>query len=115
MSKLIFRSLLILAVVASSTVAMATTTITGATTIGSASNSFTPSSKVGISIISTANSYAAAACHVNGTFEYGTVGGSGTTQDTSKIFSKAIPAQTGTIGAPTAQTSATELTGTGWQ
>lgn len=116
MTKLIFRSFLVVFMLVSASAAMATVTINGATTIGSASNSFTPSAKVGISITSTANSYAAGACHVSGTFEYGTVGGTGTTEDVSKIYSKAIPAQgTNTTCAPTSQTSATALQGSGWQ
>jgi len=116
MTKLILRSFLVISMLASATVAMATTSITGATTIGSASNSFTPSAKVGISISASSTSYAAAACHLSGTFEYGTVGGAGTTQDVSKIYSKAIPSQTSyTVGTPTSQTSSTALTGTGWQ
>jgi len=109
MIKNIFRSILLLSIVASSSVAMATTSIEGATTIGSASNSFTPSAKVGISITSLPTSYTATSAHLNGTFQYGTVGGSGTTQDASKIFSAPIPTQSGSIGAPTTTDSATTL------
>lgn len=118
MKKQVLRAFLVLTVLGFAASASATTSITGATTIGSAANTFTPSAKVGISISSSATSYAAAACHVNGTFEYGTIGGtnlSGSFTDTSKIYKKDIPTQSGTVGAPTAQTSATSLSGTGWE
>lgn len=81
--------------------------ITGSTTIGS--GTFTPSAKVGIKLISAPGSYAATSAHVNGTFEYGTVGGTGVTGDPSKILKKTIPAQSGTVGVPTAPASATAL------
>lgn len=82
--------------------------ITTSTTIGG--GSFTPSSKVGIKILSTATSYAATSAHVSGTFEYGTVGGAGVTGDPSKILKKAYtnPANA-TVGTPTAPASATAL------
>jgi len=90
------------------------TSIVGTVTIGG--GSFTPSSKVGLSIASQSTSYAAASAHLNGTYEYGTVGGTGLTgsyTDTSKIYQGDIPSQSGkTIGTPTQQTSATSLAGT---
>ncbi|MEI6827263.1 MAG: hypothetical protein WCK54_16845 [Desulfuromonadales bacterium] len=106
---LIFATLLGLL---SASTAFAVTTIEGSTTIGG--GTFTPSSKVGIKIISTATSYAATSAHVSGTYQYGTVGGSGVTGDPSKILKKAIPTQSGTIGAPEDPASATGLTGT-WE
>jgi hypothetical protein len=92
------------------TSASAVTSIDASTTIGG--GSFTPSSKVGIRIISTATSYAATSAHVSGTYQYGTVGGAGVTGDPSKIVKKAIPAQSGTVGAPENPASALALTGT---
>lgn len=118
MKKQIFKAVLVIAVLGFAASASATTSITGITTIGSGANTFTPSAKVGISITSVPTSYVAGSCHVNGTFEYATLGGTGLTgtfTDTSKIYKKAIPAQTGTVGAPTPQTSATELQGSGWE
>jgi hypothetical protein len=117
MKKQILKAFLVLAIVASASTAMAGATIVGTVTIG-AGNTFTPSTKVGINIMSTSTSYAAAGAHLNGTKEYGTVGGSGLAagQDPSKIYSKDIPSQvaTATVGAPTTQTDATQLVGTGW-
>ena len=115
MKKTIFCSVLMLVVLASASGAMAVTTIIGATTLGNASNSFTPSTKVGISVLSTLTAYAATSCHVNGSYEYGTVGGTGTTQDPSKIYQATIPAQTGSVGVPDAPTSATALGSQSWQ
>jgi hypothetical protein len=85
--------------------------ITSSTVIGN--GAFTPSSKVGIKLISLPSSYAATSAHVNGTFQYGTVGGSGVVGDPSKIVKKTLPTQTGTVGAPDAPESATSI-GTGW-
>jgi len=118
MKKQVLKALLVLAVLSFAATASATTTITGATTIGSSANSFTPSAKVGISITSISTSYVAGSCHVNGTFEYATLGGTGITgtyTDTSKIYKKDIPSQTGkTVGTPTSQSSATALQGSDW-
>lgn len=116
MNKKILNTLMVLAGIGCASTAMATVTITGSVTIGG--GSFTPSNKVGLSATASATSYAAGSCHVSGTYEYGTVGGSGITgsfSDTSKIYQKTIPAQTGTVGAPTSQSSATALQGSNWQ
>lgn len=115
MSKKILNTIVVLAGIGCATTAMAATSINTTTVIGA--GTFTPSAKVGISAQSTATSYAATACHLSGTFEYGTVGGSATAKDASKIYHKDIPAQAAdaTVGAPTAVTSATDLPGTGWE
>ena len=118
MKKQILKAFLVLAVVGSASAAMAETTIVGTTMIG-AGNTFTPSTKVGISISAVATAYAAGSCHLNGTKEYGTVGGTGITgtyADASKIYTKDIPTQstTNNVGVPTPQTTATQLQGT-WQ
>jgi len=86
--------------------------ITGSTTIGN--GTYAPSAKVGISLVSASTSYGATSCHLSGTLEYGTGGGAGFTGDPTKILSKAIPTQTGTVGTPDDPT-ATALPGTGWQ
>jgi hypothetical protein len=118
MRKEIFKAFLILAVIGVSSSAWASgTSIVGVTTIGGPSNTFSPSSKVGISVASNATSYVASSCHVNGTFEYGVVGGTGlagTYTDTSKMYKATIPTQSGTVGAPTAQSDPTTLAGT-WE
>lgn len=116
MKKQILKAFLILAVASSASTAMATVTINTTVTVG-AGNTFSPSTKVGISMTSIATSYAAGSCHLNGTKEYGTVGGSGVTgtySDPSKIYVKDIPTQatTNTVGVPTTQTTATSLIGT---
>lgn len=89
--------------------------ITSATTLGL--TPFSPSAKVGVSATSANLSYCAASCHVSGSFQYGTCGGSGITgtyTDTAKIYKGTIPTQsaTATVCAPTAQGSATTLAGT---
>lgn len=117
MKKDICKVFFVIAAIGLSTSAWAETSITGVTTIGGASNTFSPSAKVGISVSASSTSYAAASCHVNGTFEYGVVGGTGLTgsyTDTSKIYKAAIPAQSGNVGTPTGQGSATSLSGT-WE
>lgn len=119
MKKQILKAFLVLAIAGAASSAMATTSITGQTTIGNG-NTFSPSSKVGISITAIPTSYAAGSCHVNGTKEYGTVGGTGitgTNNDPSKIYSENIPTQssTNTNGVPTSQSSATALQGSSWQ
>ena len=120
MKKTIFSSVLMLVILASASAAMATTLISGQVSLSASGNSFTPSSKVGISLTSLTNSYAATSCHVSGTYEYGTLGGTGLTgaaSDPSKIYQTTIPTQsaTATVGAPDATTSATSLPGSGWQ
>ncbi|MFZ4859277.1 MAG: hypothetical protein ACOYL3_23105 [Desulfuromonadaceae bacterium] len=96
----------LLGLVSASTVFAAT--ITTSTTIGG--GSFTPSAKVGINVVSLSGSYAATSAHVSGTFEYGTVGGTGVTGDPAKILKKAYTAASGaTVGAPTAPASAVAL------
>jgi hypothetical protein len=116
MKKTILSSVLLLAVVALAPAAMAATSIIGATTLGSATNSFTPSTKVGLSVISTQTAYAASSCHVNGTFQYGTVGGTGSAQDASKIYQADIPTgQSGDYGKPTDPASATALGSVTWK
>ena len=93
--------------------AFATVTINSSTSI--AGGNFTPSSKVGMSVTSSSTSYAVTSCHVSGTFEYGSGGGSTYTGDPSKIMSATIPTQTGSVGVPTATTVATGLpTGVTW-
>ncbi|MBT0664554.1 hypothetical protein KI809_09610 [Geobacter pelophilus] len=108
----------ILAVLCFSTSALAAQSITTTTSIGG--GSFTPSAKVGISITSAANSYTATSCHVSGKKEFGSAGGTGITNtltDTSKIYSKAIPAQqaNATVCVPTATNSATAGPDGAWQ
>lgn len=118
MKKQILKAFLLLAIAGSASTAMAVTSIVEESTIGNG-NTFTPSAKVGIYIISSPLSYAATSCHLNGTMEYGTVGGTNTTQDPSKIYSQAIPTQatTNTWGIPDQPGSAITITGTGtaWQ
>lgn len=122
MRQQILKAFLVLAVVGSASAAKATVTISQTVTIG-AGNTFSPSTKVGISMTSISTSYTAGSCHLNGTKEYGTVGGSGITgtyADPSKIYSANIPTQatTNTVGVPTTQSSATALTNAGngtWQ
>ena len=119
MKKQILKAFLVLAVVGASTSAMAAgTLITGIITIG-AGNTFSPSTKVGISLISVPTSYSSASCHLNGTKQYATIGGSnlsGSYTDASKIYTADIPSQssTNTTGVPTSQTDATAITGS-WQ
>jgi|GEM_PF-3134146 len=89
--------------------------ITQATTLGLIP--YSPSAKVGVSAASANLSYCAASCHVSGSFQYGTCGGSGITgtyNDTAKIYKGTIPTQdaNATVCAPTSQTSATSLSGT---
>jgi hypothetical protein len=73
---------------------------------------------VGIGILSTQTAYAATSCHINGSYEYGTVGGTGTTQDPSKIYQAPIKDQTSNttgVGIPDYPTSATALGTQSWQ
>jgi hypothetical protein len=121
MKKQILKSFLILAVVGSASAASATTSINSTITIG-AGNTFTPSTKVGISTSAVPTSYTAASCHLNGTKEYATIGGSNLTvnanlDDPSKIYSTDIPVQstTNTVGVPTGQTDAQKLVGSSWK
>ena len=111
--KKLFILVAILAMVGFTSSAFATDTIIDSTVIGG--GAFTPSTKVGFSVTSQSTSYAAASAHVNGTFQYGTGGGSAFTDDPSKIYKSDIPTQTGTVGAPTSQTDATQLVGSGWE
>ena len=94
----------------------ANTSITTATILGG--GKFTPSAKVGLNVTSTSLAYTATSCHVSGTFQYGTVGGSGTASDASKVYQATIPTQTSTatVCAPTAagSTAGTLPTGTTW-
>jgi hypothetical protein len=86
--------------------------ITTSTVIGN--GTFSPSTKVGIAILSAPTSYAATSAHLSGTFQYGTGGGSAYVGDASKILKKAIPSQASyTVGTPDAPTDATTI-GTGW-
>jgi hypothetical protein len=100
MKKTVFKSFLILVVLGSASVSMAATSIYMATTLGNG-NSFSPSNRVGFSVFSTQVTYSVTSCHINGTYEYGAVGGSYTTADASKIYFKNIPTQT--ITNPTGQ------------
>lgn len=86
--------------------------ITGSTTIGG--GTYSPSSKVGIKLVSAATSYGASACHVNGTLEYATGGGTAFGGDPTKIVSKAIPTQaaTATVCAPSTPTATALPSGT---
>jgi hypothetical protein len=119
MRKAIFKAFLVLAIIGLSAPAWATSTISAPTTLGSAANTFSPSAKVGISVTSISTSYAAGSCHLNGTFEYGIVGGTGLTgsyTDVSKMYKETIPDQSGkTVGTPTSQSSATALQGGSWE
>lgn len=115
MKKNIFKAFIFLAISGSATTAMATQTISGTVTIG-AGNTFTPSAKVVISVTSAATSYTAASAHLNGTKQYGTVGGAnitGSYTDPSKIYVADYTTTAGsTVATPTSQTSATSLSGT---
>jgi hypothetical protein len=116
MKKQVLKSFLLLAIVGSASTAMAVTSIVGQVTIG-AGNTFTPSAKVGIRIISGPLSYAAQSCHINGTKEYGTTGGTGSAKDVSKIYSKNIPDQasnTTGVGIPGDPADATDLASGTW-
>lgn len=115
MKKQILKAFLLLGIIGSASSALAVTSIEGTVTIG-AGNTFTPSAKVGIRIISAALSYAAQSCHINGTKQYGTVGGTGTTQDVSKIYSQDIPNQSSVttgVGQPSDPATALALNATG--
>ena len=118
MKKQILKAFLVLAIVGAASSAMALTTISGQTTIGSG-NSFTPSAKVVISISSISTSYTAGSAHLNGTNEYGTVGGAnltGTFADPSKVYSEPYTTTAGSsVATPTSQSSATQLQGSNWQ
>ena len=88
MKKQILKAFLTIAVLSSASTAMAITSIIDTITIG-AGNTFSPSTKVGLTISAVNTSYAAASCHLNGTKEYGTVGGAnltGSYNDPSKIY-----------------------------
>jgi hypothetical protein len=119
MKKQILKALMVLAVIGSASTAMATQTISGAVTIGAGSNTFAPSSKVVISLTSISTSYCAGSAHLNGIKEYGTCGGTGITgsfTDVSKVYVKDYTTTSGsTVATPTAQSSATQLQGSGWQ
>jgi hypothetical protein len=108
MKKQILKAFLVLAVVGSASTAMATQTISQTVTIG-AGNTFSPSTKVVISVASIPTSYTAASAHLNGTKEYGTAGGTGltgTNNDPSKIYSRDYTTTTGsTVATPTSQTA----------
>lgn len=112
MKKQILKSFLVLAIIAAASSAMAATTIQGQVTLGS--GSYSPSTKVGLLVSSTAVAYAATAAHLTGTKQYGTVAGSGVTGDPSKIYVKDNITQSGDCGLPSAPASATSL-GSGWQ
>lgn len=87
-------------------------TITGSTTIGG--GTYSPSAKVGINLVSAAAAYGATSAHLNGTYEYGTVGGTvAAGNDPTKILSKAFttPA-TNTVGVPEAPTAGALPSGT---
>lgn len=86
--------------------------IISSTTIGG--GTYAPSTKVGVSLVSLRTSYGATSMHLNGTIQYGTVGGTGVTGDPTKIMSKPYTsATTSTVGIPETPT-ALALTGTGW-
>lgn len=117
MKKRILKSFLLLAVVGSASTAMATQTISGTVTIG-AGNTFSPSAKVVLSVTSVATAYTATSAHLNGTKQYGTVGGAnitGTYTDPSKIYvaDYATPS-TATAAQPLATDSATQLVAGSW-
>ena len=118
MKKQILKAFLLLSIVGAASTAMATQTIDQTVTIG-AGNTFTPSSKVVITLTSIATSYVAGSAHLNGTKEYATCGGSnvtGTYNDVSKIYSEDYTTTSGsTVATPTSQTSATAMQGTHWQ
>jgi hypothetical protein len=116
MKKQILKSFVLLAIVGSASTAMAVTSIVGQVTIGSG-NTYTPSAKVGIRIISSALSYAASSCHINGTKEFGTTGGTGSAKDVSKVYSRSIPDQasnTTGVGIPSDPADATDLASGTW-
>jgi hypothetical protein len=113
MKKQVLKALVVLTVVGSASAAMATQTINGTVTIG-AGNTFSPSTKVVISVASIATSYTACSAHLNGTKEYATVGGTGitgTNTDPSKIYARDYTTTAGsTVATPSAMpTSATVL------
>lgn len=102
-----------------SSAAFAAVSINSTTSIGG--GPYTPSTKVGISVLSAPTSYAATACHLNGSLQYGTGGGKDYTDDPSKIKSSKIEdqASTNTVGVPKTVSSATALPtptdSNGWQ
>lgn len=117
MKKSIFKAFLFLAIAGSATTAMATQTISGTTTIGSG-NTFTPSAKVVISVTSLPTAYTATSAHLNGTKQYGTVGGAnitGTNTDPSKIYVADYTTEAGSdVATPVATDSATQLPDATW-
>jgi len=119
MKKQVLKAFLVIAIVAASSAAYAEQTISGTVTIGNGQNTFSPSSKVVISLSSIATSYCAGSAHLNGIVEYGTCGGTGITgtyNDVSKIYSQPYTTTTGaTAGTPTAQSDATQLQGSNWK
>lgn len=121
MKKQILKAFLVLAIVGAASAAMATQTINGECTIG-AGNTFTPSTKVVISIASIPTSYTAASAHLNGTKQYGTSGGTGLTgsnNDPSKIYSRDYTTTAGsTVATPATQDTAAltlQPADTNWQ
>lgn len=80
--------------------------ITGETAIGS--GSFTPSTQVGLMVVSEPLSYTVTSAHLFGTEQYGS-GGGGFIRGGMVIYHAAIPPQTGTVGVPTSPTVATDL------
>jgi hypothetical protein len=116
MKKQILKAFLVLGILSAASTALAVQSITATVTIGNG-NTFSPSSKVGISIASIATAYTASSCHLNGTKMYGTVGGAGitgtTNNDPSKIYTTDRPSQAtnATVCVPTAQTTGVVLVG----
>lgn len=108
----ILKTFLLLSIIGSAATAMATQTINGTVTIGGG-NTFSPSAKVVISITSAPTAYTATSAHLNGTKQYGTVGGAnitGTYTDPSKIYVADYTTTAGSaVATPTTTTSATSL------
>ena len=100
------KLIVLVACLAFSTSAFAATSITDAQTTSIGGSPFTPSTKVTLSVLASTIAYSVSSCHLSGTREYGTVGGSvDLGEDASTIGYKAIPDQSGnTVCVPTAPT-----------
>ncbi|MDD5286003.1 MAG: hypothetical protein PHD54_09095 [Desulfuromonadaceae bacterium] len=81
------------------------------TTIGG--GSYTPSTKVHISVVSLPASYGATSQHESGTTLYGSGGGTGFAKDVGKIFTQACATNPCGTSAPPAPT-ATDLSSGTW-
>ena len=92
MKKTILISLALLLIAAGSVYATPTEFVGGTSQAIGTNGTFTPSTKVHVSVSSNGTSYGAASIHESGTTAYATGGGSGFGSDTSKIFTAACSA-----------------------